>query len=291
MIRAAFLSDFGPTRLDSAFDVQFFAHRPTLRHALDGWFACGGGTCHILPADELADLDVEVEVVCYPELAEHAADRHAWHEQQLRMFAWCELAGDRMAIVDTPPGLTVPEVRDWRTTESGADTAYGALYYPWIRVAGPSGELVTVPPCGHVAGTMARLDAERGPAHAPANVALEGVLDVAVDLTGYELEILIPVGINPLRAMSGWGIRPWAARTLSSERAERSITTMRLLATIRNLLVVGIEAWQAVEPLRGVRGLSEVEQLDDREIRVRMPDAVVRLIFGPDGWLLRFEDT
>jgi phage tail sheath protein FI len=218
VIRAAFLSDFGPARLDSAFDVQYYAHRPTLRHALDGWFACGGGTCYVMPPSEFARH--EVEVVCYPELAEHAPDRKAWQDEQWRMFAMCETAGDRLAIVDTPPDLTVREALDWRRYESGADTAFGALYYPWVRVAGPSGELVTVPPCGHVAGALAR-------AGTTANVALEGVLDIAVDLTGNELDLLIQVGINPLRAMGGWGIRPWAARTLSSDPDSRTITLTR----------------------------------------------------------------
>ncbi len=223
--RAAFLTypPFGPTRLDSAFESRWSRIHGPLRHALDGWFAGGGGTCYLVPFEgELEELaQLEVDVVCFPELVHLAQDHDAWNHAQMMLFAACELAGDRMAIVDPPPDLTPLEVKYWRTDSSGADTAYGALYYPWVRVAEPNGDLVTVPPCGHVAAAWARAELS------PGNLVLEGVLDVATDLTGYELDILNPVGINALRAMSGWGIRTWGVRTLSSDPELRRIDTVR----------------------------------------------------------------
>jgi hypothetical protein len=61
----------------------------------------------------------------------------------------------------------------------------------------------------------------------PGNLVLEGVLDVATDLTWYELDILTPVGVNGLRAMPGWGIRTWGVRTLSSDPDLARIATVR----------------------------------------------------------------
>jgi hypothetical protein len=231
--RAAFLTypPFGPTRLDSAFESRWPRIHGPLRHALDGWFAGGGGTCYLVPFEgELEELTkLEVDVVCFPELVHLAQDQESWNRAHFIMFAACELAGDRMAIVDPPPDLTVREVRDWRVDSSGADTPCGALYYPWVRVADPGGDLVTVPPCGHVAAAWGRAGLSAG------NVVLEGVLDVATDLSGSELDILNPIGINTLRAMSGWGIRTWGVRTLSADPDLRGIATVRDLIEKRRI--------------------------------------------------------
>jgi phage tail sheath protein FI len=228
--RAAFLTwpALGPARFDTAFEARAVRERPLLRLALDGWFAGGGGTCFVVPfragLPELAEVDVDV--VCFPELAGYAADGEAWHGAQLEMFAACESAGDRMAIVDPPPNLGVQEVCDWRAHISRTDTAFGALYYPWLRVAAPNGELVTVPPCGHVAAAWSRSPSSAG------NVVLEGVLDIAVDLTVSEVDRLTAAGINPLRAMAGWGIRTWGVRTLAPE-PDRTIAKARLKTALK----------------------------------------------------------
>ncbi|HEV8557889.1 MAG TPA: hypothetical protein VGR06_16020 [Actinophytocola sp.] len=253
-LHAAFLTypPFGPTQLDSAFESRWPRIHGPLRHALDGWFAGGGGTCHLVPFEgELEELaNLEIDVVCFPELVHLAQDQENWNRAHAMMFAACERAGDRMAIVDPPPDLTPQEVKDWRINSSGADTAYGALYYPWVRVAAPNGDLVTVPSCGHVAAAWARA------AHSPGNLVLEGVLDVATDLTGPELDILTPVGINALRAISGWGIRTCGVRTLSSEPALRRIATTRLLNVLRRATFRGDEAdtERQVRELTGLAG-------------------------------------
>lgn len=239
--RAAFLTwpPFGPERFDTAVEFRWWSRiHGRLRHALNGWFEGGGGTCYLVPFEEdmAALAAVEVDVVCFPELVDYAADRtnesangpDARNQAQTLIFAACEWSGDRMAIVDPPPDLGVQEVHDWRMSEFGADTAYGALYYPWIRVAGSDGELVTVPPCGHVAAAWARATSS-----AAGNVALQGVLDVAVDLTTAEVDYLTRAGINPLRAMAGWGIRTWGARTLSSRPDSMDIAKMRLTTALK----------------------------------------------------------
>ena len=94
------------------------------------------------------------------------------------MIAHCERLGDRMAILDPLPGLTPQEVKQWREKETNYDSKYAALYYPWIKVAGPDGKKMKVPPSGHMAGIYARSDNERGVHKAPANEVVRGALEV-----------------------------------------------------------------------------------------------------------------
>ncbi|MDA8386820.1 MAG: phage tail sheath family protein, partial [Actinomycetota bacterium] len=68
---------------------------------------------------------------------------------QLAMLTHCELMGDRMAILDTPPAMNVQQVKDWRVNTTGYDSKYGALYWPWVKVLDPpSGKNIMVPPSG-----------------------------------------------------------------------------------------------------------------------------------------------
>jgi hypothetical protein len=72
---------------------------------------------------------------------------------QLAMLAHCELMGDRVAILDAPPGLNAQQVKEWRVDKAGYDSKYAALYWPWVKVFDPlSGQAKFVPPSGHMAG-------------------------------------------------------------------------------------------------------------------------------------------
>ena len=64
-------------------------------------------------------------------------DRDGVRAVQMAMIAHCEKLGDRMAILDRPPDLTPQEVKQWREKETKYDSKFAALYYPWIKVAGP----------------------------------------------------------------------------------------------------------------------------------------------------------
>ena len=82
---------------------------------------------------------------------------------QQAMIAHCELMGDRMAILDPPPGLNPQQVKEWRIDKAGYDSKYAALYYPWIKVVDPlTGRNRSMPPSGHMAGIWARNDDTRG---------------------------------------------------------------------------------------------------------------------------------
>ena len=116
---------------------------------------------------------------------------------QLAMIAHCELMGDRMAILDPPPGLNPQQVKEWRVDKAGYDSAFAVLNYPWIKTANPStGEIGYMPPSGHVAGIWGRNDDTRGVHKAPANEVIRGAISLEVQVTKNEHDLLNPVGIN-----------------------------------------------------------------------------------------------
>jgi phage tail sheath protein FI len=167
---------------------------------------------------------------------------------QLGIIAHCELLGDRMAVLDTPPGLTAQQAAHWRTEIAGYDSKFAALYWPWVCVQDPvAGGVRPVPPSGHVAGLWARTDAERGVHKAPANDVLRGVLDVELQTTRGEHDGLNPIGVNVIRKFAGRGVRVFGARTLSSDPQWRYISTRRLFNYVQSSLVNGTQ-WVVFEP-------------------------------------------
>jgi len=170
---------------------------------------------------------------------------------QLAMIAHAERMGDRVAIIDAPPGLNAQEVQDWRMNVAGYDSKYAAMYYPWINVADPTpgatSSTVSIPPSGHIAGVWARNDTERGVHKAPANEVIRGVISLPINLTNSEQSVLNPNGINCLRVFAGRGIRIWGARTLSSDASWRYLNVRRLFNYVEKSIERGTQ-WAVFEP-------------------------------------------
>ncbi|MDN3265492.1 phage tail sheath family protein [Streptomyces sp. CSDS2] len=167
---------------------------------------------------------------------------------QLAVISHCEQMGDRVAVLDTPPGLNAQQVRTWRNDEAGYDSRYATLYYPWVRVFDPAaGRNTTVPPSGHIAGVWARSDAERGVHKAPANEVIRGAVDLELRLSKGEQDLLNPIGVNCVRAFPGRGIRIWGARTLSSDPAWRYLNVRRLFNYLEESILLGTQ-WVVFEP-------------------------------------------
>jgi phage tail sheath protein FI len=146
-----------------------------------------------------------------------------------------------MTILDPPPDLTPREVRDWRTQETGYDSKFAALYYPWLQVVGPHATPINVPPSGHVAGVWCRSDALRGVRKSPANEVLHGVLGPATYVTRGEHDVLNPVGVNVIRHAPGAGVRVWGARTLSTDPSYRYIYRRRVMSFVETLIEHGTQ--------------------------------------------------
>ena len=169
------------------------AYEPPRRGAfrLSGWEPSADGGFDSASAEASAALSRSIatlpglidqaDIVCVPDLmsllVRGLADERQLLSLQYELIAACESVRTITAVLDTPPGLTPQQVRDWRLDVAGFDTYCAAVYYPWIAVHDLVTDGVTaVPPSGHVAGMIARLAATTGLHRAPANEALAGVL-------------------------------------------------------------------------------------------------------------------
>jgi phage tail sheath protein FI len=191
-------------------------------------------------------------MVCVPDLVaafqQGSMDLDAVKGVQEAIVNHCSNLKDRMAILDSPPGLNPQQVKDWQAANANFDSAFAALYYPWIEVADPvTGENIEVPPCGHMAGIWSRSDDTRGVFKAPANEPVRGALDLATQVTRGEQDLLNPAGINVIRTFPGRGIRVWGARTLSSDSTWQYLNVRRLFNYIEESILEGTE-WVVFEP-------------------------------------------
>ena len=199
----------------------------------------------------------DVTIVVVPDLVTAATkedgsiDLGLWKAVQTSLIAHCELHANRIAILDAPPGMSPQQVKEWRSESAQYDSAFAALYYPWIKVENPTGTNgnaeVLIPPSGHVAGVWARTDETRGVWKAPANDTIRGVLDVERAITQNEQGVLNPIGINAIRPFGTRGIRIWGARTLASDTDWQYINVRRLFNMIESTILEGTQ-WAVFEP-------------------------------------------
>jgi phage tail sheath protein FI len=197
------------------------------------------------------EIAEDVTMVCCPDLMAAyeagAIDQDGVKAVQLAMIAHCERMSDRIAIIDPLPGLSPQQVKTWRERDTNYDSKFAALYYPWIKVAGPDGKPMPVPPSGHMAGIWARNDNERGVHKAPANEVIRGALESVATVTKGEQDTLNPIGVNCIRSFTGRGLRVWGARTLSSDPAWRYINVRRLFNYVEKSIESGTQ-WVVFEP-------------------------------------------
>ena len=193
----------------------------------------------------------DVTMVIVPDLITAATkedgtiDLGLWKAVQTALISHCEQNGNRVAVLDAPPGMTPQQVKEWRSEIAMYDSEYAALYYPWIKVENPIGvngdSEVFVPPSGHVAGVWARTDDTRGVWKAPANDTIRGVLDLERAVTQNEQGLLNPIGINCIRPFGTRGIRIWGARTLSSDTDWNYINVRRLFNMVETTILNGTQ--------------------------------------------------
>lgn len=206
--------------------------------------------------DALARVD-DVNLVCAPDVASIASD-DVRRSIQSAMVTHCLDEADRIAILDPQPNLprsgpgSIEEARQYVQSERG----FAALYYPWLVVLDPTQgppappRRISIPPSGHVAGVMARVDAERGVFKAPANVPVRNVLGVERQVTDREQAPLNRGGTNVLRVLPGsTQVMVWGARTTVDPVVTdwMYVNVRRLLLFIEESIQEGIR-WAVFEP-------------------------------------------
>jgi phage tail sheath protein FI len=117
-------------------------------------------------------------------------------------------------LVDPDPSVTKANAVA-RAGLFAAEGTHGALYWP--RIVTPDSSSSGLPPCGAVAGVMARTDGARGIWKAPAGLTagVAGAIGVAYPTSDPVSGSLNPFGINVLRSFPGAGLVVWGARTLA----------------------------------------------------------------------------
>jgi hypothetical protein len=173
----------------------------------------------------------------------------------------CEARRDRIALLDAPfdactgGTLLAAALQSWR---SRFDSAFAALYAPWVGVVdplrtrpgrSPDRRALTrlVPPSGHVAGTYAATDVARGVHVAAANEPLTWLQDVSLAIDEERHGVLNSLQVNVIRAQPGRGLRLLGARTLSSDSDWRYVNVRRLVSMIGKALGTSLQ-WAVFEP-------------------------------------------
>jgi hypothetical protein len=185
-----------------------------------------------------------------PDVREHAPgfspDEILEIEQALLLHA--ETLRDRFAILDAPRGASATDVLGWR---SALDSSFGALYYPWIDVHAPGDAprepIVRVPPSGHVAGLIARVDLAAGVHTPPANQELRWAYGLAANVDDALAGVLNPAHVNAIRAFGARGLRVYGARTVGSDARYRYVNVRRSMSMIEEALEEALQ-WAVFEP-------------------------------------------
>lgn len=227
-------SGFAPTNGNLSLKSNHFVGNADNRSGIDGL--------------EIAE---DVSMVCVPDLMSAyqngLIDEDGVKTVQRAMIDHCERSHNRIAILDPLPDMTPQQVKRWREHDSNFDSSYAALYYPWMKINGPEGKPILIPPSGLIAGIYARTDVERGVHKAPANEVVRGALDAATQISKSEQDILNPIGVNCIRSFTGQGLRVWGARTLTSDARWRYISVRRLFNYVEQSVERGT-SWAVFEP-------------------------------------------
>jgi len=160
--------------------------------------------------------------------------------------------------------LIVDPRHDWDSVDdvdlgafdlTGPAARNAALYFPRVlqsdRTRG--GAIDAFPPCGMVAGVMARTDEQRGVWKAPAGVdaALLGAAGLTVPMNDQENGQLNPIGVNCLRTFPIIGNVIWGARTMRGANVladeYKYVPVRRLALFLEESLFRGLQ-WVVFEP-------------------------------------------
>lgn len=158
---------------------------------------------------------------------------------------------DRFAILSVPSGYDRSEAVDWIQFELQQSSKFGAVYWPWVRVADPlaDGRAKTIPAVGHIAGIYARTDNTRNVGKAPGGTVdgqILGIIGLEALTTQGDRDVVYPKKINPLISATNTGNAVWGVRTLSNVSAWRTVNVPRLFMFVERSVYNSIQ-WAVFE--------------------------------------------
>jgi phage tail sheath protein FI len=192
--------------------------------------------------DGLTALDIitDVNLVAIPGIA--SLDVVSTGVNYCTQRADCFFVGEVNSTDDT-----VDEARTFANSLT-VKSSFGAIYYPWLKIADPTGRSATpilAPPSGYVMGMYARIDGKRGVWKAPAGTEanIGGAVGLAADTTDVQQDFLNPNGVNVIRSFPASGIVIWGARTLAtrSDPEYRYIPVRRTAIFLERSIYNGIQ--------------------------------------------------
>jgi hypothetical protein len=167
---------------------------------------------------------------------------------QREVLVHCERQADRVALLDSPQDpLTSPAAAiAWR---GGFDSAFGALYYPWLLVVNPlspDANVTPVPASGHIAGVCARVDTQIGVHKPPANELVALAVDTVFPVDPVAHGDLNDANVNAIRVDRG--VRVLGDRTLTRTLPEWTFLNVRRLVLALEEQIVADTVWTVFEP-------------------------------------------
>ena len=183
---------------------------------------------------------------------------------QTALIADCEIRGDRFALVSSPyarstdRGRGIRALTEWRRMlVENQPARAAALYAPWLAVAesetiappvaGSVANVRVIPGCGHIAGAIANTDLTLGVMRAPANIPVQGVVDVRSAVNDAQHGELNDAGIDVLRAEFGRVPVLLGARTVSDDPDWRYVNTVRMVLALKRAFDIALR-WAVFEP-------------------------------------------
>jgi hypothetical protein len=161
---------------------------------------------------------------------------------QARVIESCERSGQRVALLDLPPGLDAVALHKWRE-RLASDRA--ALYAPWLRLD-QEGVATDVPPSPLACAVAAGQERRVGVWAAPANVTLEQVFARRRDSRLPDTGLLHEVRINEVRS-TPQGLRILGSRTTSLDLDWTHLSVRRLIDWVRLQIAADLQ-WVPFEP-------------------------------------------
>lgn len=187
--------------------------------------------------------------------------------------------GDCMTILDTPFGLGVQDVINYRNNILISGSNYAAVYYPWVQIVDSVNQKnIFVPPSGMVAGQYAYNDTVGDVYTAPAGrnrgvlydaISLERVLNLG------DRDQLTLANINPIYSEAGFGIYIRGQMTMQrATTALNRVNVRRLLLNLRKVIATASKYFE-FEPGDAITAL-RLKQLAESTLTQRLNQGAIR---------------
>jgi Bacteriophage tail sheath protein len=225
-------------------------------------------TDYLAVVSALGDVG-ETAIVAVPELHFQLTEDDDRQQVLQELLLRADELHDRLILIDLPGASGARSQLTWLDALqalAGSTLRNAAVYHPPVAVPDERGSVASpqreLPPCGHVAGVISRLDRERGAHYTPANAPLLEAVDLAAEVTTDDrAAFAADLRVNLLRCVPGNGLFVWGGRTPDPDNkfvAHRRLIH-RLVRAIRRVAeplvfdVNGPELWLAL-----TRGITSV---------------------------------